>query len=458
MRRRNVGSLELKGGTRVLQTLCSSDVVVKDQSMGYGDPNAPLSVSELTQHIQQQLNQQFQSVWVSGEISNLAKPRSGHLYMALKDEGAVLQAAIWRSVASRLQFDLEDGLEVICRGDIDVYPPRGSYQLIVRDVVPKGLGSLQLAFKQLFERLQREGLFEEQHKQTLPRIPRKIAFVTSPTGAAVRDFLEVLRRRWRDIHVLVVPAKVQGRGAAEEIAAGIRKVNALREKDRPEVLVVGRGGGSLEDLWCFNEEIVVRAIHASKIPTISAVGHEIDVSLSDLAADVRALTPSEAAERIVPNRLEVQQQLIQTKARFQDRLRSVAAQARGRLEALASRQCLESPLESIRKRAQQVDQLDHRLVSSIKHCFSMEQRGFQSLGKRLEAVSPLGTLQRGYSITTLQGQTQPLNQAQDIKSGATLVTQLTQGQIVSQVTEVQPLTGASTTDTSPAPGNRKDLD
>ncbi|MEC7429188.1 MAG: exodeoxyribonuclease VII large subunit, partial [Planctomycetota bacterium] len=230
MRRRNVGSLELKvGGTRFQQTHCSSDVVVKDQSMGYGDPNAPLSVSELTQHIQQQLNQQFQSVWVSGEISNLAKPRSGHLYMALKDEGAVLQAAIWRSVASRLQFDLEDGLEVICRGDIDVYPPRGSYQLIVRDVVPKGLGSLQLAFKQLFERLQREGLFDEQHKQTLPRIPRKIAFVTSPTGAAVRDFLEVLRRRWRDIHVLVVPAKVQGRGAAEEIAAGIRKVNALRE-------------------------------------------------------------------------------------------------------------------------------------------------------------------------------------------------------------------------------------
>ena len=258
--------------------------------------------------------------------------------------------------------------------------------------------------------------------------------------------------------MLVVPAKVQGRGAAEEIAAGIRRVNALREQDRPEVLVVGRGGGSLEDLWCFNEEIVVRAIHASQIPTISAVGHEIDVSLSDLAADVRALTPSEAAERIVPNRLEVQQQLIQTRARFQDRLRSVAAQARGRLEALANRQCLEAPLESIRKRAQQVDQLDHRLGSSIKHCLSLEQRGFQSLCERFEAVSPLGTLQRGYSITTLQGQTQPLNHAEEIKSGDTLVTQLTQGQIVSRVTEVQPFRGASTTDTSPSLENQEDVD
>ena len=404
--------------------------------MSYGDPNEPMSVSELTHHIQQQLNNEFQSVWVSGEISNLARPRSGHMYLALKDEGAVLQAAIWRSVASRLQFDLEDGLSVICRGDIDVYPPRGSYQLIIRDVVPQGLGSLQLAFKQLFERLQKEGLFDDHHKRPLPRIPKTIAFVTSPTGAAVRDFLEVLRRRWRDVRVLVVPAKVQGKGAADEIAAGIRRVNALQGADRPDVLVVGRGGGSLEDLWCFNEESVIRAIHNSEIPTISAVGHEIDVSLSDLAADVRALTPSEAAERVVPNLVEVQQQLTQMRGRFADRLRSVAAQARGRLEALANRQCLRAPLDSIMQLEQRVDQLDRRLNSNIRHRFSLEQREIRSMAERLEAVSPLGILGRGYSITTRPDDLKPIDDASQLQPGETMVTRLKQGKVTSQVLEI----------------------
>lgn len=409
---------------------------MQEPGMSHGDPNEPLSVSELTQHIQQQLNDEFQSVWVSGEISNLARPRSGHMYLALKDEGAVLQAAIWRSVASRLQFDLEDGLSVICRGDIDVYPPRGSYQLIIREVVPQGLGSLQLAFKQLFERLQREGLFDDSHKRPLPRIPKTIAFVTSPTGAAVRDFLEVLRRRWRDVRVLVVPAKVQGKGAADEIAAGIRRVNALQGHDRPDVLVVGRGGGSLEDLWCFNEEPVVRAIYESEIPTISAVGHEIDVSLSDLAADVRALTPTEAAERVVPNMVEVQQQLTQMRGRFADRLRSVAAQARGRLEALANRQCLRAPLDSIMQLEQRVDQLDRRLNSNIRHRFSLEQREIRSMAERLEAVSPLGILGRGYSITTRPGDLTPIDDAAQVQPGETLVTRMKRGKVTSRVVEL----------------------
>ncbi len=405
--------------------------------MSHGDPNEPLSVSELTHQIQQQLNGEFQSVWVSGEISNLARPRSGHMYLALKDEGAVLQAAIWRRVASRLQFDLEDGLAVICRGDIDVYPPRGSYQLIIRDVVPQGLGSLQLAFKQLFERLQKEGLFDDHHKRPLPRIPKTIAFVTSPTGAAVRDFLEVLRRRWRDVRVLVVPAKVQGQGAAEEIAAGIRRVNALQGVDRPDVLVVGRGGGSLEDLWCFNEEPVIRAIYDSEIPTISAVGHEIDVSLSDLAADVRALTPSEAAERVVPSMSEIQNQLTQIQGRFADRLRSVAAQARGRLESIANRQCLRAPLDSIMQLQQRVDQLDRRLSSSMQHRFSLEKREIRSLAERLEAVSPLGILSRGYSLTTRPNDLKPIDDAAHLKAGETIVTRMRRGKVTSRVVELE---------------------
>ena len=253
----------------------------------------PLTVSQLTLRIKQTLEAEFASVWVSGELSDVSRPQSGHVYLTLKDENAQVRGVIWRSVASRLAFDLQDGQQVVCRGDIDIYPPRGVYQLIIRQVEPLGVGALQLALRKLHQRLAAEGLFDPGRKRPLPRFPRRIAFVTSPTGAAVRDFLEVLRRRWRGASVLIIPAKVQGEGAAQDLVRGIRLANSLAEP--PDVLVVGRGGGSLEDLWCFNEEPVVRAIHASRIPVVSAVGHEIDVTLSDLVADVRALTPSEAA-------------------------------------------------------------------------------------------------------------------------------------------------------------------
>ncbi|PHR87699.1 MAG: exodeoxyribonuclease VII large subunit, partial [Blastopirellula sp.] len=257
-----------------------------------------LSVSQLTQLVKGTLEMAFPSVWVSGEISNLAQPRSGHVYLTLKDDNAQIRGVMWKGTASRLSFDLEDGQQVICRGEIDVYAPRGSYQLVIREVEPQGLGALQLALKKLQQKLQTEGLFDPDHKKPLPKFPKTIAMVTSPTGAAIRDFLEVLRRRWPGVRVIVIPAKVQGQGAAKEIAAGIKQANQLAE--RPDVMVVGRGGGSLEDLWCFNEEVVVRAIFASEIPVISAVGHEIDVTLSDMVADRRALTPSEAAELVVP--------------------------------------------------------------------------------------------------------------------------------------------------------------
>ncbi len=253
----------------------------------------PLSVSQLTLLIKESLETEFPAVWVSGEVSDVAKPQSGHVYLTLKDKQAQIRGIIWRTVAARLKFDLRDGQEVVCRGGLDVYPPRGVYQLIIRQIEPLGVGALQLALRQLHQRLAAEGLFDPSHKQPLPRFPQRVAFVTSPTGAAIRDFLEVARRRWSGVQVLVIPAKVQGAGAAADIVRGIETANRLA--DPPDVLVVGRGGGSLEDLWCFNEEPVVRAIYASRIPVVSAVGHEIDVTLSDLVADVRALTPSEAA-------------------------------------------------------------------------------------------------------------------------------------------------------------------
>jgi exodeoxyribonuclease VII large subunit len=257
-----------------------------------------LTVSELTARIKDMLEGSFPAVWVSGEISNFSRPQSGHCYFTLKDDIAQIRAVMWRGTALKLKFAMSDGLEVLCRGHLDVYAPRGSYQLVVDELEPKGVGALELALRKLREKLSAEGLFDPARKRPLPVFPKRIAFVTSPTGAAVRDFLEVLRRRWRGVEVLIIPARVQGDGSVTEIVAGIRAANRL--KPAPDVLIVGRGGGSLEDLWSFNEEAVVRAIAASRIPTVSAVGHEIDVTLADLVADVRALTPSEAAERVVP--------------------------------------------------------------------------------------------------------------------------------------------------------------
>src|SRR5690348_15397886 len=262
-----------------------------------------LTVTQLSAQLKGVMEENFPSVWVAGEISNYSQPQSGHCYFTLKDDGAQLRAVMWRNTAARLKLALHDGIDVVCRGRLDLYPPRGSYQLVVDELQPKGMGALELALRQRREKLAAEGLFDRERKRRLPTFPRRIGVVTSPTGAAIRDFLQVMHRRWRGVDVLVFPARVQGDGAAEEIVAGIRAASKVQPKI--DVLVVTRGGGSLEDLWCFNEEAVVRAIAASKVPTVSAVGHEIDVTLSDLAADVRALTPSEAAERIAPAAEEI---------------------------------------------------------------------------------------------------------------------------------------------------------
>ena len=247
-------------------------------------PPEPLSIAALTAQIKSTLEGRFPDIWVAGEVSNFSRPQSGHCYFTLKDDHAQIRAVMWRGSASRLRFELKDGLEVVCHGAVDVYAPRGSYQLVVKEAQPLGIGALELALQRLREKLAAEGLFDRERKRPLPRFPKRIGFVTSPTGAAIRDFLQVLARRWRGVDVLVIPTRVQGDGAADEIADAVRLANRIRP--RLDALVVGRGGGSLEDLWCFNEEPVVRAIAASEIPTISAVGHEIDVTLSDLAADV----------------------------------------------------------------------------------------------------------------------------------------------------------------------------
>jgi len=390
-----------------------------------------LSVWELTARIKDLLETSFPTVWVAGEISNLARPRSGHCYLTLKDDRAQLRAAIWRNAASRLRFDLQDGMEVVCRGHVDVYAPRGSYQLIVERIEPKGIGALELAFRQLREKLAKEGLFDPARKRPLPPFVEQIAVVTSPTGAAIRDFLQVLGRRWRGADVLIVPSRVQGEGAAEEIAAAIELANRL---GRPiDCLVVTRGGGSLEDLWAFNEEVVVRAIRASRIPVVSAVGHEIDVTLSDLAADVRALTPSEAAELVAPDRDELVAGLRQIQRRLLAALRSRASAARSRLDALRRHHVFRRPFQLVHDRARKLDDWEGRSSRAIRHRLELARRRVDTAAARLESLSPLAVLGRGYSLTQRTRDGQVIRDAAELTPGEQITTRLAKGRVVSRV-------------------------
>jgi exodeoxyribonuclease VII large subunit len=393
-----------------------------------------LSVSQLTALLKGIVEESFPSVWVAGEISNFSQPQSGHCYFTLKDDGAQLRAVIWRTTATRLKLQLHDGLDVVCRGRLDVYPARGSYQLVVEELQPKGMGALELALRQRREKLAKEGLFDAARKKPLPAFPRRIGVVTSPTGAAIRDFLQVLRRRWRGVEIIVFPARVQGECAADEVVAGIQSAN--RVAPAVDVLVITRGGGSLEDLWCFNEEAVVRAIAASRVPTVSAIGHEIDVTLADLAADVRALTPSEAAERVVPSAEDVFAVVRGLDLRLNNAMGTRAVHLRQRLEALASRPAMNRPLEGVQLRGRRLDELSLRLPGSVRTLVRDRQAIIAAVAGKLETLSPLGVLGRGYSLTYAADGKTLITSAQKLKPGERIKTKFQRGTAVSLVEAV----------------------
>ncbi len=395
------------------------------------DAQPVLSVSALTLLIKEVVEGTFPQVWVSGEISNFSRPQSGHCYLTLKDDEAQLRAVIWRTTAQKTRCDLHDGLEVICRGHLDLYAARGSYQLVIEEIQPKGLGTLEQALRRLREKLAAEGLFRAERKRPLPAFPRRIAFVTSPTGAAVRDFLQVLARRWRGADVLIVPARVQGVGSAEEIARAIKLVNRLAQPI--DVLVVGRGGGSLEDLWAFNEEIVVRAIHASRIPVVSAVGHEIDVTLADLVADLRALTPSEAAERVVPAMDDVLATLRSHQRCLITALRGRVERARRQLESLSNRRAMRRPFDRLHELGRHLDQLGLRAARAVRHSLSRAERQLAAGAGRLESLSPLGVLSRGYSLTTRVQDGQLVQDAAQLEVGDEIESRFASGSAISRV-------------------------
>ena len=388
------------------------------------------TVSELTGEIKDLIEGNLPEVWVRGEVSNCLRANSGHIYFTLKDEGAQLSAVVWRNTASRFRFELHDGLQVVVNGSVEVYAPRGSYQVIVRQLIPQGVGALELAFRQMHAKLEAEGLFNPVRKRPIPRFPKRIALVTSPTGAAVRDMIQVITRRWQASDIIIVPVKVQGEGAAEEIATALRNVHRLTDVD---VVICGRGGGSLEDLWAFNEEVVARAIAACRLPVISAVGHEIDVTIADLVADVRALTPSEAGERVVPDHAEVTRALDNLRQRLVSGLRNRAVKARLQLDGLASRRVIARPFQRVHDEFTRLDELDVRLRRAVRQRAVASKQQLDLAAATLDALSPLKVLGRGYSITR-RAETGDLVTASDqLAIGDRITTILAAGQLTSRV-------------------------
>ena len=437
-----------------------------------------LSISQLNAEVSQLLSQGFAAVWVEGEISNFTCASSGHLYRTLKDAGAQVRCALFKGNAMRLKLNPRNGLKVVARGKIGLYEPRGDYQMVLDTMEEAGEGALQRQFEALKQQLQAQGLFADTHKQALPSFPRAIGVVTSPTGAAIRDIINVLKRRCPQIPVLVYPVLVQGEGAKEQIAQAIAQAD---REQRCEVLIVARGGGSIEDLWAFNEEIVAQAIYQCSLPIISGVGHEIDFTIADFVADQRAPTPSAAAELVSPDMQALQQRVQQLKLqlwRFQQRQLQSAYQ---QVQQLSQRLNQQRPTQKLQQKAQRLDELDLRLNAAIQRRLQQQhlrlthlqtrlqqrspQRQLQQQHAQLErlqtrlqralqqrmdkahsrfvlqvsklkTLSPLATLERGYSITQ-NAQGHVITQAAQVSVGETLITRVVQGQIESVVTKAK---------------------
>jgi exodeoxyribonuclease VII large subunit len=436
------------------------------------------SVSRLNQAARLLLEQGLPRVWIEGELSNLARPSSGHLYFTLKDDQAQVRGAMFRSRNQLLRFKPADGMQVLVRAKISLYEARGEYQFIAESMQEAGDGVLQRAFDALKHKLEQEGLFDPAWKKPLPALPRRIGVITSPTGAAIRDVLSVLRRRFPAIPVLVYPVPVQGKDAGREIATMLRTASARNECD---VLILTRGGGSLEDLWAFNEEIVARAIHACDIPVVSAVGHEVDFTIADFVADRRAPTPSAAAELVSPEQAEWLQQALQLERRLARGLRTRLDTTQQRLHWLSRRLQLRHPGQLLRQQAQRLDDLEqrHRLAintyfnklgSKVQHSHAIllqhtprhrigrlqlqhgaltqrlrrsmlatlktGQQCFAAAARSLDTISPLATLERGYAIVNRAGQREILRRADSVQPGDQVETRLADGALLCTVDKV----------------------
>ncbi len=436
------------------------------------------TVSGLTARIKETLEAQFPAFWVEGEISNFRISGAGHAYFTLKDETAQLKAVLFKGKGRRIRFEPQDGLQVLAFGGLDLYAPRGEYQLVVELLEPKGLGALQLAFEQLKAKLAAEGLFDPGRKRPLPRFPKKIGIVTSLGGAAIRDILQIISRRFADLHIVIAPVRVQGEEAPAEIVGGIQDLNALGDLD---VIIVARGGGSLEDLWVFNDEAVARAIAGSKVPVISAVGHETDVTIADFVADLRAPTPSGAAELVVEEKEAVAEWLVGLYERMTRSVRQRVRRHSEQVEFLARRRVFTDPGRPVRDLARRLDELAGRLVaglsgarrearhravlatnsllslsplarissgaalldqvggrlhSGIRHAAERARDRLRTAVGQLDSLSPLAVLRRGYSLTRLPSG-EIVRSSRQVGPGSDVLVLLHEGTLGARVTEVR---------------------
>ncbi|MDI6773880.1 MAG: exodeoxyribonuclease VII large subunit [Verrucomicrobiota bacterium] len=419
---------------------------------GPGDAEPKVfTVSELTRLIKSLLESEVGHVWVEGELSNVRRPSSGHCYFTVKDADAQIAGVLFRGDRRGVRFELKDGIRARIFGQIGVYERAGNYQIVARRMEPGGKGLLQAQFEALKEELRKEGLFDAARKKPIPLLPQHVGIVTSPTGAAIRDILNILGRRYPNLHILLAPARVQGEGAAEEIAAAIDEMN---RRGGIDVLIIGRGGGSLEDLWCFNDEITARAIARSAIPVISAVGHEIDFTISDFVADLRAPTPSAAAELLVGRKEDFQKSLDDTGRRLARALRESALAAKNRLLQADGSYVFREPGNLVRQYAQRLDGLDLRSLRRIGESLADRKRRFEDgrmtiaraarlwhqgcaqevrrIETQLQALNPIAVLNRGYSVTR-DGQGRIVRSAAAVKAGDRVRTLVAEGEFGSVV-------------------------
>jgi exodeoxyribonuclease VII large subunit len=394
------------------------------------------TVSELTRQIKGLVEQGFDGLWVEGEVSNFKAAASGHMYFSLKDAGAQLKAVMWRGSRSGLRFELADGVKVAAYGRLSVYEPRGEYQMVVERMEPQGLGALQLAFEQLKRKLEAEGLFDKARKRPLPALPRRVAVVTSPTGAVIQDILNVTARRCPYLDIVVLPVKVQGEGAALEISQAIEAAS-LGEAGPVDLVVVARGGGSLEDLWAFNEEAVARAIFECRVPVLSAVGHETDFTIADFVADLRAPTPSAAAELMAPSREQLRQRLDSADQGMALVLERKLERLGQRAESLAARLARCSPALVLEQHRKRLAELGPRLAQALRNQVAVRHLALDGLTEKLKALSPLAILARGYAAAFSVPGGRLLKAAAEAKPGEEVRILLGQGALRAQVMRLE---------------------
>jgi exodeoxyribonuclease VII large subunit len=392
-----------------------------------------LSVTELNELIKGTLESHLDTLWVQGEISNFRVPPSGHYYFTLKDDKSQICAVMFRRQGMALRFTPENGMAVLCFGKVSLYSARGDLQLYVDDMEPQGQGALYLAFEQLKKKLAAEGLFAPERKKALPFLPATIGIVSSDRGAALHDMLRIIRDRYADRHVVIRPVRVQGEGAAKEIAEAIADLNSFAGVDAIDVIIVGRGGGSLEDLWAFNEEIVARAIYASKIPIVSAVGHEIDFTIADFVADHRAPTPTAAAEFILPCKRDLLEQIQVLELQLLKEMEFKLETAKENLNALLKR--LTDPGRKLRENQQRLDELSIDLLRRFQECVRQSKNSLAELAGRLSALSPLAVLERGYAIAHKLPEERIVKSAAALQAGDLIRVTFAEGQSFCRVEE-----------------------